>query len=1033
MSKLIKKYGSEVFMHLSNLLYLVLIIIVSLLNPGWIGLINCADQKLWEEHPKTVFDKNSQTRELLIGGILDRTALKIGFVNNGRFCPPAEFRSDLPNAIYFEGKRGALELLDLWIGVPDGPWAPKVWNADSQRYESLGPTVSGTIFEPQITGTDWSTIIGTQNVLYSSEVLYSDIYPPSRVFDFILAPTSHLEQTWGRDPLTGFRKWPGRWRKDPVTGKIMEGAFFGSQDILISFDDKSLADQFYPTQIGQDYPLFSPQRGYAIGAEVLAQAVGFQEGVLSNLVIFDLLIINTSNWDYDGVYVGIYYKTMLNYGVKTQFIKNEYSAESNHMIPYNLSYSSPSKYVGKPYQKWFAVQLLKTPIADNDQLDNDGDGQMDEPREELGLTGWHFLNEHTFDNFPMRERLQYQLLAGDTTGMRTILDRYCFFSDSTGHLDVNFDSPEALAALHIRIKDSPNTIISQRVDWTQHVLSCGPIHWAPRDTIRFVFAILVSDDLEQLEALARKAREIIEIDYNFDLAPKPPVVHAVAQDGKVTLYWDRSAETSVDFATGYQDFEGYKIYRTTSDPANNQWGQPNYDDQGNFVNFIPIARCDLNNGIKGYETIYPHQYLGNDTSLFHTWTDTSVTNGVTYWYSVCSYDHGILTDEKWNPLGYKASPLKECAKGTNPERHLNLVKVIPGTMATNMSPPTVRVEPLANNVGNGPIEAIIIDPYIISDHNYLMSFEDTTFKYAVYDLYDETSGKLLFEKVKQTNGEEGIIFDGLQLFVQRYDNLDVLDEKCYWYKFGTNEPSPCTWKIYGGKLTLDPHPFEYEIRFIDHFESGIITGKTGPFEVWNTVLNKKCAWDIFYNSLSDTSDSLKNTWSSGDIIYVWDDFGGNHPYTLRIIITEYYYYTYQGRVNIPPQPGDVAHIVLKRPFRTGDKFRIITTAMKAHSLSNNQSNYIKVVPNPFIVQAGWELNRDEAKIQFIHLPSICKIHIFTLAGEKVITLDHNDPNTDYEFWDLLNSSNLKVSYGMYLFVVEDPNGAIEKGKFVILR
>ena len=36
---------------------------------------------------------------------------------------------------------------------------------------------------------------------------------------------------------------------------------------------------------------------------------------------------------------------------------------------------------------------------------------------------------------------------------------------------------------------------------------------------------------------------------------------AVPGDGKVTLYWDRVAEESLDPVTKEKDFQGYKIYR----------------------------------------------------------------------------------------------------------------------------------------------------------------------------------------------------------------------------------------------------------------------------------------------------------------------------------------------------------------------------------------------------------------------------------------------------------------------------------------
>ena len=1012
--------------------FLYIPFLIGLINTLFVSSHKLYPQNQFDNSPKiTSFQSQKQNTDR-IGGLINKSNLKIGFLNNGRFCPPPEFLPDLPGALF--EKYNYLSLLDLWIGIPDGPWSPEVWKADSQKYVSLGPTVSGTIFEPWITGTDWATINGTQNVLYTGDLLYSDIYPPSSLFDFLLAPTSELEKTWGRDPLTGFRKWPGRWRNDTSTGKPKEGAFFGTQDILISFDDKTLSDQNYPEVSDPRFTRFFPQRGYAIGAEVLAQVVGFQEGAISNMVLFDLLIINTSEWDYHDAYIGIYYRTAYNYSTRTRYIKNEYLVESNKVIPFNLSYSYPSENSElSTDQKCFAVQFLKTPIAGNDQIDNDGDGLIDEPEgEELGLTGWHFFDQGIFEVLPEREQLQYQLLAGDTTGLNKLIDRGCFFPDSTGNLDLNFDAPERIT--RYSWSDLPYPCDRRgKVGWAQNLLSCGPINWSSGDTLHFVFAILVADNLEKLKTSARTARNIVTNNYNFDTAPPPPHLSAVAQNGKVTLYWDRSAEISTDFLTGYQDFEGYKIYRTESDPANNEWGQQDFDNKGKFVNFIPIARCDLDNGINGYETVYPYQYLGDDTGLFHNWTDTTVTNGVTYWYTVCSYDHGIVNDDEFNPDHYPVSPLKECPKGSDPERDVNLIKVIPGVPASDLWPAIASVEKLVESSGNGLIDPIILDPRLVTGHDYLLTFEDTTYGYAVYDLFDETEHKSIFKKVQQTNGGEGIVFDGIQLIVQRHDNMDVLNDRTYWYKLETGAPSECTWTIRGTKLSWDKYPFEYDIRFVDRMEISNFMKKTAPFEIWNTILNQKCKWDIFFNAKSDTTDSLKNTWTSADAIYIWDEFIDKNKFTLSITITSRSFATYQGMVNIPPQPGDVAHIALKRPFITGDQFRIKTTAMQQQPIRGSDLKEVKVVPNPYIVAAGWELNRNESKIQFIHLPSQCKIHIYTLGGDKVRTLVHDNPNTDYEFWDLLNNSNLKVSYGLYLFVVETDNGEAATGKFVILR
>ncbi|MFZ5517819.1 MAG: hypothetical protein ACOY90_14335 [Candidatus Zhuqueibacterota bacterium] len=530
------------------------------------------------------------------------------------------------------------------------------------------------------------------------------------------------------------------------------------------------------------------------------------------------------------------------------------------------------------------------------------------------------------------------------------------------------------------------------------------------------------------------ARKVVESEYNTAMGPPPPKVTAVPQNGKVTLYWDNSVEDATHNLTGYWSFEGYKIYRTTINPEFNQWGEPINDSDGTLINFVPIARCDMNNGINGYEQVYPYQKYGDDTGLFHSWTDTTVTNGVTYWYSVCSYDHGVVDNPRLNPGNYPAAPMGECRKGTDPDVDVNLVKVVPGVHASDYELPTAEVEQLEETSGNGLITPYIIDPYQVTGHDYLIMFEDTTFGYAAYDLYDETDGKMLFKKITSTNGEEGLIFDGIQLSIQRYDDMEVLNERTFWFNYETGENSECTWTIHGGKLTWDPYPFEYDIRFTDKMDTSAFLKKTAPFEIWNTILNQKALWDIYWNSTgTDTTDSLKNTWSSGDMIYIWDEFNEENKFTLRITITERSIYTYQGLVNNPPRPGDAAHIALKRPFITGDQFRIRTSALKKKQNGQADLNDIRVVPNPYVVGADWELGRNDSRIQFIHLPSECSIHIYTLAGDKVRTLHHNNPNTDYEFWDLLNFSNLKASYGLYVYVVETPDGKAMTGKFVILR
>ena len=132
--------------------------------------------------------------------------------------------------------------------------------------------------------------------------------------------------------------------------------------------------------------------------------------------------------------------------------------------------------------------------------------------------------------------------------------------------------------------------------------------------------------------------------------------------------------------------------------------------------------------------------------------------------------------------------------------------------------------------------------------------------------------------------------------------------------------------------------------------------------------------------------------------------------------------------------------------------------------SGDPRKKVMVVPNPYrayedytrTYSSGlrWE-NQDDGtpeffpstdrRLEFINLPEMCLIRIFTLAGDLVAVVPHNiegDANigwtSDYsESWNLNSRNNQQVVSGLYLFSVEDytvgGKGDIQTGKFVIIR
>ena len=109
---------------------------------------------------------------------------------------------------------------------------------------------------------------------------------------------------------------------------------------------------------------------------------------------------------------------------------------------------------------------------------------------------------------------------------------------------------------------------------------------------------------------------------------------------------------------------------------------------------------------------------------------------------------------------------------------------------------------------------------------------------------------------------------------------------------------------------------------------------------------------------------------------------------------------------------------------------------------------VAVVPNPYrgdvdYTEDGWEVptyaptagwTERDRRIQFINLSAHCTIRVYTLTGDLVKTIEHNDSLKGWEDWNLISRVNQAISSGIYIFSVEDQNtGDIQLGKFVVIK
>jgi subtilisin-like proprotein convertase family protein len=80
---------------------------------------------------------------------------------------------------------------------------------------------------------------------------------------------------------------------------------------------------------------------------------------------------------------------------------------------------------------------------------------------------------------------------------------------------------------------------------------------------------------------------------------------------------------------------------------------------------------------------------------------------------------------------------------------------------------------------------------------------------------------------------------------------------------------------------------------------------------------------------------------------------------------------------------------------------------------------ILVVPNPYRAEEVWD-QPGAHEVHFIHLPQKATIKVFTVSGDLVVQLEHNDPVRDFEPWNLKNGKGNDVASGIYIYRVESP-------------
>jgi hypothetical protein len=611
---------------------------------------------------------------------------------------------------------------------------------------------------------------------------------------------------------------------------------------------------------------------------------------------------------------------------------------------------------------------------------------------------------------------------------------------------------------------------------------------------RFSVALLFGENLDDIIGNKQVVQQIYNSGYKFPQPPKKPKITLTHDDGKVVVYWDgEKTENDRDFITKKKDFQGYKIYRATD--ANFADARVITNAQGVLAFDKPIAQYDLDDTIQGY--FYPSPtllaqfggttiYLGDNTGIINKFVDTSVTLGVTYYYAVCAYDAG---DEA---LDIQPTENSKFILRSNTGEIItddNTGYITPGARPSGYTPSGIQnFKQSEGFIGTGTIAIEMVDDKAIrNNYSYKIAFQDSgiegyTKNWSLIDLItpdtvyvpsiNETYIVEPLQTIALPPGTDTVYVNGLRVAVtgDSYTaTYDSLVNKSSMYSGNTPIRQGFRVQLYndavikqdtaifeGGVTT----PASYALtRFVDvnnpqnsgiafpsdyviEFSNSIVdtsvfmslpqTGRPPDvypavpvnFKVKNITQNKYI--NFFYRKTGLISSTYSITFR--------ENLTGRDTTTWRVIIS------YSGSATLETQ-GTLSFFTLK-PFNETDYYTFNTYGATITSeTAKNELDLIKVVPNPYVVTHDGESRllstqtsgRGEREIRFTHIPPGSKISIFTVRGELVRTLYHEDLFVGDVYWNLRTEENLDIAYGVYIFVAETPDAGSKIGKFALIK
>lgn len=552
-------------------------------------------------------------------------------------------------------------------------------------------------------------------------------------------------------------------------------------------------------------------------------------------------------------------------------------------------------------------------------------------------------------------------------------------------------------------------------DWCYLQSAFETMSFPANSTIRFDFALLAAGSDTLLRTTADVARELLR--GNMVVQSPPDLPHVKGSGGMhcALLSWDTLSEASRDPANGKLDFRGYKIYR--SDDRGSTWGNHIEDDAGNIS--------------PDFQQIVTLEYGGN-AYLPHSFTDTGLVNGREYWYAVVAYD---------------TSGLQNAYQGKNPDSVSYIVKVFPRADPLGYTSPENTIRYIHGGDGDAVDNSIavhVIDPDSITGHDYMMYINEDC--YRTWNLFDVTANNLVLADQTQFDGVSVTfpVVNGLRVAINNPRVPDTVFQSSFGKDGDSSTISVTQLDRTTGCDSYFTHDYRIEFthsltdaaNFTDFaywYSFGYFLSESFrvPFHVWDlTDSSRVSCW------FSDEGgDPWKWNPEFGEKIIISDyGLGDTILFNGYGFLTDYDRIVWKVSFDVSkgalPDSGDVFEIKGAQLFTPADTFYFSSRQISASTVSQNLKK-IHVVPNPYLANASWELQEGTRKIQFVNLPDICTIRIYTLSGDLITTLEHTD-GSGAENWDLMSEGGRSIAAGIYVYHVESKYGNFV-GKFAVVK